>query len=276
MRILIENSNCIITQVLISIYLSKLVAKIMERWQNRVAVVTGASSGIGKAIANDLIKAGMKVVAVGRRLERLEKNRSQLPKNLQDFYYPRKLDITNETEVKKTFSWIEETLGGTDILVNNAGILRFGKLLDMNSREFNDVIDTNVKGLIYATQAAFKSMNDRNIDDGHILHINSWLGHHVIGDPSCANLNVYSASKFAVTAINETLRNELRSIGSKIKTTSISPGGVRTEILPKEAYENNSTVLEAEDVSQAVLFAISTPKHVQVLELIIKAVGEPI
>ncbi|XP_055843420.1 farnesol dehydrogenase-like [Episyrphus balteatus] len=246
----------------------------MERWSNRVAVVTGASSGIGEATAADLCKAGLKVVALARREDRLHENRSKLPKELQSKFYPRKCDVSNEAEVKETFEWIEKTLGGVDILVNNAGVNRIGKLVDMDTADIDTVLNTNVKGLVYCTQAAYKSMKERNFA-GHIVHINSIAGQKPIDMGKDISFNIYPASKYAVTAINETLRNELRHLGTKIKTTSISPGLVRTEIGTKVFFDLfGDVILNPEDVSQAILYAISTPPHVQIHEITIKPVGE--
>ncbi|XP_055913017.1 farnesol dehydrogenase-like [Eupeodes corollae] len=245
----------------------------MERWSNRVAVVTGASSGIGEAIAKDLVTAGLRVVALGRRQERLDKNRSKLSADLQKRYFPRKCDVSNEEDVKQTFEWIEKTLGGTDILVNNAGIVRPGNLVDMDSTFLDEVISTNIKGLVYCTQAAFRSMKGRNFN-GHIVHINSIAGHSVPYTEPGSSFNIYPPTKFAVTAINETLRREFNDFGTKIKTTSVSPGLVRTEILPEETLDAVGISLNPEDISQAVMFAISTPPHVQIHEITVKPVGE--
>ncbi|XP_055843419.1 farnesol dehydrogenase-like [Episyrphus balteatus] len=246
----------------------------MERWSNRVAVVTGASSGIGEAIAADLVKAGLKVVALARREDKVQENRSKLPRDLQSKFYPRKCDVSSEAEVKATFDWIEKTLGGVDILVNNAGCSRRGMLLDMDTADMDTVLNTNVKGLVYCIQAAYKSMKQRNFA-GHIVHINSIAGHKPIDMGKDISFNIYAASKYSVTAINETIRNELRHLGTKIKTTSISPGLVRTEIAPKIFFDSfEEKVLNPEDISQAVLYAISTPPHVQIHEITIKPVGE--
>ncbi|XP_055844188.1 farnesol dehydrogenase-like [Episyrphus balteatus] len=246
----------------------------MERWQNRVAVVTGASSGIGEAISKDFAKAGLQVVALGRRLERLDENRSKLSAELQKRYFTRKCDVTNEAEVIATFDWIEQALGGTDILVNNAGVTGrdCGNLVTMESDIMDKILHTNVKGLVYCTKAAFKSMQARKFD-GHIVHINSIAGHSVPHMPGTSS-NIYSPSKFCVTAINETIRCELRNLGTKIKTTSVSPGIVRTELNPKEVYDTIGICLNPEDISQAVMYAVSTPPHVQIHEITVKPVGE--
>uniref|UniRef100_A0A182QZ31 Uncharacterized protein n=1 Tax=Anopheles farauti TaxID=69004 RepID=A0A182QZ31_9DIPT len=106
---------------------------------------------------------------------------------------------------------------------------------------------------------------------GHIVNINSILGHKYHGFPS---LNIYGASKHAVTAITETLRNDVRNEGTRVKITSISPGVVRTEMVPDGDLFEDTPMLEAEDIAGAVLYALGTPAHVQVHEIIIKPVGE--
>lgn len=189
----------------------------MQRWVKRVAVVTGAGTGIGEAIAKDLLKAGLRVVSLDRCQDRLDKSRSQLPGEHQKHFFTRKCDVTIEPEVKTTFEWIDKTLGGTDILVNNAGIVKPGHLVEMDMAVINEILDINVRGLIHCTQAAFKSMKERNFD-GHIIHLNSIAGHRVLEVPAGCS-NIYPPSKFAVTAINEIIRNELRNLGTKIKTT---------------------------------------------------------
>ncbi|XP_055912775.1 farnesol dehydrogenase-like [Eupeodes corollae] len=247
----------------------------MDRWNNCVAVVTGASCGIGEACASKLVQAGLRVVALARRADRLEENHSKFPIECQERYFPRKCDITNEEEVKATFDWIEETLGGTDILVNNAGCLREGNILDMDSKLIHEVLLTNINGLIYCTQAAFRSMKKRKFD-GHLVHINSVCGSNVIcsglGTPS---FNIYPPSKFAVTALNEIIRQELNNFGTKIKSTSIHPGLTRTEIFSPETFsEMGEAILSPESVADTIMYVISTPPDVLIKDLTVKAVGE--
>lgn len=267
----------------------------MDRWSNRVAVVTGASCGIGEAIAKDLVQAGMIVVAIARRVQRIEENRSKLSKQSQkDRFHPCKCDVTQEPEVRSTFKWITATFGGVDVLINNAGCIRNGNLIDIESSLIDEVINTNFKALIYCTQKAVSSMKERHFN-GHLIHINSVAGHGVLDMGTRApSVNVYSPTKFAVTAMNEVLRQELRNMGTKIKTTvyieifeklciqilkkllqSISPGMVATEILSKDRIAMmGSAILAPEDISNAVLFALSTPPHVQIKEIIIKPINE--
>ncbi|XP_055612044.1 farnesol dehydrogenase-like [Uranotaenia lowii] len=242
----------------------------MDRWNGKVAVVTGSSSGIGAAIAKDLTKAGMIVVGLARRVERVKALKNDLPKEVAENLHAVKCDVSKEEDILSTFKWVEEKFGGVDVLVNNAGIVRDSALLEPeNTQKLKEVIDTNVMGLVMCSREAFQSMKKRAVD-GHIIHINSVAGHHVIDYP---RLNIYSASKFAVTAITETMRQELRTEGTKVKVTSISPGGVRTEIMTVE-IPPEYPILEAEDISEAVLYVLGTPPRVQVHELTIKPVGE--
>ncbi|XP_023305101.2 farnesol dehydrogenase-like [Lucilia cuprina] len=247
----------------------------MERWQNKIAVVTGASSGIGSAIVKDLINNGLQVVGLARRVERVEELKKQLPVKLQSKLTALKCDVSNLKSVNETFDKIISKFGGVDILVNNAGCMKNGQLCTGNLADIEQVLQTNVMGVVYCTQRAFKSMKERNFD-GHIILINSIAGHKVIavGNKAPDN-NIYSPSKYAITAITEIYRQEFKGLGTKIKITSISPGAVDTEIIPDKIKELiGDTFLKSEDISQGVLYAISTPPHVQIHEMTIKPVGE--
>jgi len=242
-----------------------------------VAVVTGASAGIGAAIAEHLVNAGLTVVGLARRKEKVEELAKKLG-NKSGKLYAVKADISNEQDVIQAFKWIKENLGPVHILVNNAGIGRATTLVDGDAKKWKEVIDTNVIGLCVATREAVKDMRANNVD-GHIIHMNSAAG--VVNIP---NMNVYPATKYAVTALTETLRQELNSIKSKIKITSVSPGAVKTDIAQASGYHDTlpSTLeyikdiswLQAEDVADAVVYVLSTPPHVQIHELLVKPVGE--
>ncbi|KAK4874250.1 hypothetical protein RN001_013610 [Aquatica leii] len=253
----------------------------ISRWKGKVAVVTGASAGIGAAISKRLVEAGLIVVGLARRKEKIEK----LSRSLKEHggkLISVKVDITVENDVIQAFKWIKDNLGPVCILINNAGILRFTTLVDGDAQMWREVFETNVFGLCVATREACRNMNINNVN-GHIVHINSFTGHRVIHYP---NSNVYSASKFAITALAETLRQELNYTGSKIKITSISPAGVATEMaqIGLEASKINHVQkrsteefigLGPEDVADAVMYALSTPPHVQIYELKLHAVNEP-
>ncbi|XP_065079545.1 farnesol dehydrogenase-like [Ochlerotatus camptorhynchus] len=243
----------------------------MDRWTGKVAVVTGASSGIGAVIAKDLAKARMVVVGLARRVERIEALKADLQESVSSRLHAVKCDVSKEEDILQTFKWVEEKFGGVDVLINNAGIVRQMELLDAdNTEKLREVMDTNVMGLVLCSREAYQSMTKRSVD-GHIVHINSIAGHKVLDYPG---MNIYFASKHAVTAITETMRNELRNAGTKIKVTSVSPGAVRTEILPELMNATEFPMLEAEDISEAVLYVLGTPPRVQIHELTIKPVGE--
>ncbi|XP_037822148.1 farnesol dehydrogenase-like [Lucilia sericata] len=248
----------------------------MERWQNKIAVVTGASSGIGVAIVKDLLKNGLQVVGLARRVERVEDIKKELPKNLQTRLTALKCDVSSLKSVNEAFDKIVSHFGGVDILVNNAGCMKLGQLSTMNVADVEQVLQTNVMGVVYCTQRAFKSMKERNFN-GHVVLINSIAGHNVVSsiDGQAPQFNIYPPSKFAITAITEIYRQEFKGLGTKIKVTSISPGAVDTEIIDDNFKSIlQGTILKSEDIASGVLYAISTPPHVQIHEMIIKPVGE--
>ncbi|XP_037045369.1 farnesol dehydrogenase-like [Bradysia coprophila] len=249
----------------------------MERWSGKVAVVTGASSGIGAAIVIDLVKAGMIVVGLARRKDRVEALKKDIPSNATGKLYAVKCDITRDDDIVKAFGWIVFELGGIDVLVNNAGIVKMIPLLEEgNEDSLKSVLQTNLWGLVLCTKKAVEIMRRKKTVGGHIININSIAGHKVIGSFGRQPVsNVYPCSKFGVTALTEVLRQEFAFENMKMKVTSISPGFVKTEILPAEVFAAFPyPSLNADDISEAVIFALGTPPHVQIHELIIKPVGE--
>ncbi|XP_055536149.1 farnesol dehydrogenase-like [Wyeomyia smithii] len=243
----------------------------MDRWVGKIALVTGASSGIGAATTKALLQAGLVVIGMARRVERVEKLKSELPATIQQHLHAIRGNVSNEEDILTAFKWIEAKFGGVDVLINSAGVFHYKlKMIDeTNTAQLREIIDTNVLGLAMCSREAFNSMRKRAAD-GHVININSIAGHrsHYPG------MNIYCASKFAVTAITETLRQEFKAENTKIKITSISPGAVRTEMLPKERLELGIAVLEAEDIADAVLYVLATPPRVQVHELTIQPVGQ--
>ncbi|KAJ8932482.1 hypothetical protein NQ314_014627 [Rhamnusium bicolor] len=239
----------------------------LDRWVGKVAIVTGASSGIGAAIAEQLVEQGIKVAAFARRQGRLEELATKLS-DKKGKLYPVKVDMTKEEDILNGFEWVKENLGPVHILVNNAGTGEYGNLTDGDTETWQNVFQLNVIGLCIATREAIKDMKANNVD-GHIIHINSTAGHQTF-----VGLNVYPASKFAVTALAETLRLELNSLKLKIKITSLSPGLVNTEILSEEFKQSErfkkiiegKQILDPVDIADGVIYVLSTPPHVQVNE----------
>ncbi|KAJ3660776.1 hypothetical protein Zmor_005207 [Zophobas morio] len=233
----------------------------MDRWRGKVAIVTGASAGIGAAIAKQLVEEGLQVVGLARRSERVEDLAKQL-EGKKGKPYAVKTDISKEEDILKAFKWVTDNLGPVHILINNAGIIQQTNLTEGDTEKWKKIFDTNVLGLCIATREAVKIMKANKID-GHIVHINSVTGHKI---PNVPGLNV----------------QELNHLGLKIKITSVSPGLVGTDIF--EANNSGITAeqlqkmnsLESEDIADSVLYVLSTPPHVQVHELTIKPVGETV
>lgn len=191
----------------------------VEKWVGKFAVVTGVSGGIGAAIFCEFAKAGINVIGLARRSERVEALIKQLGPT-KGKAYAFKCDVSNPSSVTAAFNWIEAEFGLVHILVNNAGIGRNAKILEEGEEAFhkmNEVLDTNVRGLVQCTREAFRLMKKSN-DNGVIININSILGHSV---PFAGfSSNIYSASKHAVTAITAQLRNELVISGNhKVRVT---------------------------------------------------------
>lgn len=191
----------------------------MECWYNKIAVVTGASSGIGSAIVKELLTHGLQVIGLARRVDRIEELRKQLPSNLQNKLTALDCDVSCVKSVNQAFDKIISLFGGIDILINNAGCMCKGKLCTGNPDEIQKVLQTNVMGVVYCTQRAFQSMKERSFN-GHIVLINSISGHKVRCLPNYVpDNNIYAPSKFAITAITEIYRQEFKGLGTKIKIT---------------------------------------------------------
>ncbi|XP_018565970.1 farnesol dehydrogenase-like [Anoplophora glabripennis] len=249
----------------------------MDRWIGKVAIVTGAGAGMGAAICKALVENGLQVVGLDKREEKIDELSQKLT-GKKGKLHPVRADLTKEKDILEAFKWVKDNLGPVHILVNNAGVIKLGSLSEGDTESWKQMLDVNVLGLCIATREAIKSMKENSVD-GHIIHINSIAGHKVYNVPC---LNIYPATKFAVTALTESLRLELNSVESKIKITSVSPGATETEILePSNEHRNDpqllkafKTLLQAEDVADAVTYVLSTPPHVQIHELTIKPINE--
>ncbi|XP_059485577.1 farnesol dehydrogenase-like [Neocloeon triangulifer] len=252
----------------------------MERWVGRVAIVSGASSGIGAAVSKSLVESGLKVVGVARRVEKVEELAEELKsQGAKGELHPVCGDVTKEEDIKRVVQWTRKTLGGADVLVNNAGVNRYGKLSEQATDDVKLILDTNVIALTVFTKAVVQDMKSRGVNDGHIFNINSICGHYISEYPLGY---IYTASKHAVTVVTEGLRRELRDMQTQIRVTSISPGLVKTEIsvaggLSKEVADkkySENPCLEAKDIADALTFALGAPGHVQIHEMVIRATGE--
>ncbi|XP_063220370.1 dehydrogenase/reductase SDR family member 11-like isoform X2 [Bacillus rossius redtenbacheri] len=187
----------------------------MERWSGRVAVVTGASAGIGAAIAQLLVKRGLRVVGLARRADNIQALADSL-KDAPGKLYAVKADLSKEEDIMVAFQWVKDNLGGVDLLVNNAAVAHNNNLADGKTEQWRQLLEVNLLALSICTREALQSMKERSVDDGHIVHINSVAGHSVVDFPGIA---FYSATKHGVTALTEGLRKELACLKSGIRVT---------------------------------------------------------
>ncbi|HCV7663371.1 TPA: SDR family oxidoreductase [Staphylococcus aureus] len=226
---------------------------------DKVAVVTGAGSGIGEAIATLLHEEGAKVVLAGRNKEKLQNVANQLS---QDSVKVVPTDVTNKEEVDELIKIAQQTFGGLDIVINSAGQMLSSKITDYQVDEWDSMIGVNIKGTLYTAQAALPTMLEQS--SGHLINIASISGFEVTKSST-----IYSATKAAVHTITQGLEKELAKTG--VKVTSISPGMVDTAITA--AYNpTDRKKLEPQDIAEAVLYTLTQPKHVNVNEITVRPV----
>lgn len=247
----------------------------MDKWRDKVVLITGANSGCGLKILQNLGEHGLKVVGLDLKDDEMIKF-----KNSQ--IYCLTCDITNDVSVEGSFLWIEENLGGVDVLINCAGIANsFGILDHENPMEnLQKCMDVNCSGAIRCARYAFKSMEKRNVH-GCIINVNSVAGHQVIDMGDC-KLGLYSVSKHALVAATETMRLELNNLrNKKIRVTSLSPGLIDTSLfkssqLPESILNRIDTKMEkltTQDIADVIIYILSMPYRINVSELIIRATG---
>ncbi|EML6545871.1 SDR family oxidoreductase [Staphylococcus aureus] len=226
---------------------------------DKVAVVTGAGSGIGEAIATLLHEEGVKVILAGRNKDKLQNVANQLA---QDSVKVVLTDVTKKEEVDELIKIAQQTFGGLDIVINSAGQMLSSKITDYQVDEWDSMIDVNIKGTLYTTQAALPTMLEQS--SGHLINIASISGFEVTKSST-----IYSATKAAVHTITQGLEKELAKTG--VKVTSISPGMVDTAITA--AYNpTDRKKLEPQDIAEAVLYALTQPSHVNVNEITVRPV----
>lgn len=240
----------------------------------KVAIITGASSGIGEATAIALAAEGAKVAIAARRYERLE----ALAKHIETSggkALPILTDITDETQVRNLVQKTHSELGRVDILVNNAGIALTGNIDGGNPSDWRRMVDLNVLGLLYATHAVLPLLKAQK--SGHIVNVSS-----VAGRTARAGVGVYNATKWGVNAISESLRLEVYK--DNIRVTIVEPGLVATEInnyitdpvAKQVSAERRKTItpLQSEDIANAIAYAVTQPPHVNVNEILIRPIEQ--
>jgi len=238
--------------------------------KNKIAIVTGASSGIGFATALALSKKGAKVAIGARRTDMLSELEKKIKENGGEVY-SQKLDVTKKNECDSFVDNILKKWGTIDILVNNAGLMPLSFFKNLKTDEWDQMIDVNIKGVLYCTGAVVTHMLENK--SGHIINISSVAGRIVFPAGS-----VYCATKHAITAFSEGLRQEL-SVRKNIRVTCIEPGVVATELTNTitdeslQGFVENAKKMEslqAEDIANAIVYAVESPNHVNVNEILIR------
>ncbi len=242
--------------------------------RNKVVIVTGASSGIGYATALKLSKAGAKVAAGARRVEKLESLKNEVQKG-DGKILVKKLDVTRKEDCDSFINLVTETWNQIDILINNAGIMPLSFFKNLKVSEWEQMIDVNLKGMLYCTAAVIPYMITKK--SGHIVNISSVAGRIVFPAGS-----VYCATKHAVTAFSEGLRQEL-SQRYNIRVTCIEPGVVSTELpntitdkslesFVKSVKEMES--LKAEDIANAIIYSLDSPHYININEILLRPLSQ--
>jgi len=238
--------------------------------KDKVAIITGASSGIGRATALALSNAGVKVAIGARRTDRLDKLADEITQKGGQVF-SQKLDVTKRSECDLFAKSVLEKWGTIDILVNNAGLMPLSFFKNLKVDEWDRMIDVNIKGVLYCTAAVINHMRDKK--SGHIVNISSVAGRIVFPAGS-----VYCATKHAVMAFSEGLRQEF-SARSNIRITCIEPGVVDTALNDSitdeslKGFLDNTKKMEAlhaEDIANAIVFAVNAPANVNINEVLIR------
>ena len=245
-------------------------SKLFWMIEEKVAMVTGASSGIGFVTALALSRHGAKVAIGARRTDRLEELAKKISAEGGQVFF-QKLDVTRRSECESFAKAVLEKWGSIDILVNNAGLMPLSFFKNLKVDEWDRMVDVNIKGVLYCTGAVITHMKEKK--SGHIVNISSVAGRIVFPAGS-----VYCATKHAVAAFSEGLRQEF-SGRSNIRVTTIEPGVVATELNDTITDESLKTfvenakkmeALQSEDIANAIVYAVDSPSHVNVNEILIR------
>ena len=240
------------------------------RLDGRVALVTGASSGIGEATAVALAAEGAKVAVAARRVDRLEALAKRIEADGGEALVV-EADVADEAQARAMVAATKERFGRLDILVNNAGVMLLGPIVGADPEDWRRTLSVNVLGLMYATHAALPLLLDQG--GGDVVNLSS-----VAGRTARAGAGVYNASKWAVNAFSESLRQEVTA--RHVRVTLVEPGAVVTELTDHITHEptkkatkdwvSSITPLESEDIAAAVLYAVTQRPRVSVNEVLVR------
>lgn len=242
---------------------------------DKTAIVTGASSGIGQATAKELAAKGYHVLLAARREDRLVELKKEIELDGGSAEY-KVTDVTSADEMKALVEAGLEKTGKIDVLVNNAGLMPLSFMNKLKVDEWDRMVDVNIKGVLYGIAAVLPVMEKQKF--GHILNVSSVAGHTISKGSA-----VYSGTKFAVRAISEGLRQEIDP-SHEIRVTIVSPGAVETELTSTitdedvlDAFKNfgGMKLLQAQDIANAIAYAVEQPAHVDVNEILIRPRQQP-
>jgi len=238
--------------------------------QSKIALVTGASSGIGEGVARLLAANGVKVGLAARRKDKLNKLANDI-QSAGGEAIAIEMDVTDQVSVNKGLEMLIKAYGGIDILVNNAGLMPLSDVESLKLDEWHKMVDVNVKGLLNTTAAVLPHLMKQNA--GHIFNLSSIAGRKLF-----PGLSVYCATKHAVAAFSDIMRMELAP-KYKIRVTSLQPGAVASELFEHitdakyrqnmEDLKGQMTFLTPDDIANSVLYALQAPDHVNVSEIFI-------
>jgi len=241
--------------------------------ENKVVVITGASSGLGEATAHHLAQLGSKLVLGARRTDRLERITKSIKDKGGDAIF-RATDVSKAEDVEQLIAAGESTFGRIDVLINNAGVMPLAPLNKLKVDEWDRTIDVNIKGVLYGIAAVLPRFEAQG--SGHIINLASVAGIKVFSPIG----SVYSATKFAVRALTEGLRSE---VGGDIRTTLISPGAIESELQTHSSdsdtdaavrafYQANQ--ISADSVARAIAYAIEQPRDVDINEIVLRPTAQ--
>ncbi|HEY0308244.1 MAG TPA: SDR family NAD(P)-dependent oxidoreductase [Acidobacteriaceae bacterium] len=243
--------------------------------KNQIVFVTGASTGIGEATARAFAATGARLLLCARRTDLLEKLQPELIAAGAPAVHCFKLDVTERKSVADAIAALPADWKAIDVLVNNAGLSRgLTKMQDDDIDNWEEMIDTNIKGLLYVTRAVVPGMVERK--RGHVINLGSVAGHITY-----ANGGVYCATKAAETAISEGLKIDL--MGTPVRVTSVDPGMVETEFskvrfrgdeVRAEKVYQNITPLTADDVADAILWSATRPPHINIHTIVLTSIDQ--
>lgn len=235
---------------------------------NSIVLITGASAGIGAACAYAFAREGARLLLIARRVERLEAMQAHLIESGAAGVHSFALDVRDRSAVEKSIAELPMEWRHIDVLVNNAGLSRgLDKLYEGNVEDWEEMIDTNVKGLLYVTRAVVPGMVERR--RGHVINLGS-----TAGEITYPNGAVYCASKAAEKAINDGLRQDV--LGTPVRVTSVDPGMVETDFSlvrfrgdegRAEKVYQGLTPLQPEDIADAIVWAATRPAHVNIARI---------